>query len=306
MSTIFRTKQLANFTVFPNSLLRDTSLSIAARGALAMILTHSEEWVVTRSWLEEQTGLSVEGTRKVMLELEAAGHARYEIAKGEDGRVKGCVWTFYMDKLPEGERSNPSNRHGRVAASRVPEDRNAETPPPKKNNGQKEQGKEESAKEGGATALALGAGLPPSGSGGGDPTGGQGSLEGEAFSLSAPPQVVPPSPFVAFKTGWFDRFRLRTGEKYDFKVADGVALKRMLDSNSAESLLNLVDRCEDAPNDSAHWSCKRALETVAKFSSLLNSVRCELAAKPMTRPVVRSVPEPHAIREEVAVPVMRF
>lgn len=177
---------------------------------------------------------------------------------------------------------------------------------PSKQSTNKESNAEITSKEGGASALALGAGLPPSGSGGVDPTGGQGSPEGEAFSLSAPPQVAPPSPFVAFKTGWFDRFKLRTGEKYDFKVADGVALKRMLDSNSAESLLNLVDRCEDAPNDSAHWSCKRALETVAKFSSLLNSVRCELAAKPMTRPVVRSVPEPHAIREEVAVPVMRF
>jgi hypothetical protein len=45
----------APFAQIANEALRDSRLSYKARGLLAMVLSHSGEWIATRRWLEAQS-----------------------------------------------------------------------------------------------------------------------------------------------------------------------------------------------------------------------------------------------------------
>lgn len=104
MRTIFRTVKTCKYTQISNMMLRDPKLSLKAKGMLAMILTHSDEWVVTKSWLE---GICLEGRdsiRSTLEELQAAGYARYDgQEKDSTGQFSRSSWTFFEEPIRAGK-----------------------------------------------------------------------------------------------------------------------------------------------------------------------------------------------------------
>jgi uncharacterized phage protein (TIGR02220 family) len=95
MKTIFKSCKDTHFVKIANSMLRDKRLSMGARGLLAMILTHSEEWVVTKSWLIDQGPDGYDAITSMLKELSSLGYAVNE-KQGRDGSgtFTKSVWMF--------------------------------------------------------------------------------------------------------------------------------------------------------------------------------------------------------------------
>lgn len=68
---------------------------MGARGLLAMIMTHSDEWVVTKSWLIDQGPDGYDAITSMLKELQAAGYACNEKqGRDESGAFTRSVWIF--------------------------------------------------------------------------------------------------------------------------------------------------------------------------------------------------------------------
>jgi hypothetical protein len=107
---IHRIHKNKEFGIIPNSLARDTSLSLAARGLLVAILSHSDDWGINRRLIESMTVLDKK--HKIdsgLRELEAAGYARYVQERDVLGRMKTVIH-FYDQAVPEEERTAITSR----------------------------------------------------------------------------------------------------------------------------------------------------------------------------------------------------
>lgn len=94
MKTIFRVRLTKGFTTLPNDLLRDKRMSFKARGILAMILSHAEDWSVNTGWLEEQGTDGRASIKSGLDELKALGYAKFERLHDDRGNLSGTVWIF--------------------------------------------------------------------------------------------------------------------------------------------------------------------------------------------------------------------
>lgn len=149
MKTIFRSSCRSHFTQLPNSMLRDNSISLRARGLLALCLSHSEDWVITKSWIIEQVPEGKHAVSAIFRELEASGYAvmteqRDEVTKQFVSRT----WTFYDAPVPAEARSHFSAKDA-DKRSDLPEAGNpvAGEPAPKNTKGEEYNRKEEYKQE---------------------------------------------------------------------------------------------------------------------------------------------------------------
>lgn len=110
MKTIFRSACKSHFVQLPNQMLRDNSISLRARGLLAMVLTHQEEWVITKSWITEQVKEGKQAVASTFRELERSGYAVMHEDRSEVGKIVSRTWTFHDSPVPEPERSQATNR----------------------------------------------------------------------------------------------------------------------------------------------------------------------------------------------------
>lgn len=92
--TIFRSQLSRDFTTLPNAMLRDKALSFRARGVLAMVLSNSNEWEVTKAWLNEQGPEGRDAIVTALNELREAGYCKVRKER-EEGKFSRTVWEFY-------------------------------------------------------------------------------------------------------------------------------------------------------------------------------------------------------------------
>jgi len=113
MKTIFRSACKSHFVQLPNQMLRDNSISLRARGLLAMVLTYQEDWVITKAWIEEKVPEGKQAISSTFRELESAGYAiMTEQRDVETGKIASKTWTFHDSPVPERERSTATSRPG--------------------------------------------------------------------------------------------------------------------------------------------------------------------------------------------------
>lgn len=86
----FRNKPRRHFTVVRNTALRDTALSLKAKGLLALMLSFPDDWTYHLEHLEAQSTDGRDATRAAARELESAGYITRHQTRTEDGRLSAA------------------------------------------------------------------------------------------------------------------------------------------------------------------------------------------------------------------------
>jgi hypothetical protein len=131
---IFKSNCTKDFTVLPNAMLRDKTLSFKARGLLAMVLSNTGSWEVTKTWLEEQGTEGRDAMNSALKELMAKRYVTLHKERDAENRFARCVWEFY-DTPQEPESHNTGSRAVGNPSVGNPDDGEPAT---KKNNGTEE------------------------------------------------------------------------------------------------------------------------------------------------------------------------
>jgi hypothetical protein len=92
VKTIHRRKLSRDYTALPNAMLRDPSLSNGAKGLLAMMLSHAEDWTATLKWLGTQSNDGRKAIRSQLKELEAAGYVIHSIERQNNRFTSIWIW----------------------------------------------------------------------------------------------------------------------------------------------------------------------------------------------------------------------
>ena len=92
---IFRVEKNKNYTVMSNHHLRDTSLSLKAKGLLSQILSLPEEWDYTLQGLACINREQLDAIRQAVHELERAGYIVRTRERDSRGRLCGTEYSIY-------------------------------------------------------------------------------------------------------------------------------------------------------------------------------------------------------------------
>lgn len=92
------------YTKVGNVLLRDNSLSLAAKGLLCVMLSKPDDWEFNERNLATQSASGLAATRKALSELESHGYLCREHPRKEDGRFAKWKWTVSEEPLFETPR----------------------------------------------------------------------------------------------------------------------------------------------------------------------------------------------------------
>lgn len=83
---IKKEKLHANFTLIPNSILRDSQLPLDTIGLLVYLLSLPEDWVIRATQIQQEFGIGREKRQRMYKQLEHAGHLVQLNGRGIDGR----------------------------------------------------------------------------------------------------------------------------------------------------------------------------------------------------------------------------
>lgn len=82
----------ANFTTVPNEWVRDSRISLKAKGLLVQLMSHSVGWTVTVATLATANGCGRDTIRSAVLELETAGYLIRTQARDASGQFDSVIW----------------------------------------------------------------------------------------------------------------------------------------------------------------------------------------------------------------------
>ena len=113
---VFRIERTRDYTVMSNHHLKDTALSLKAKGLLSMMLSLPDEWNYTTRGLAAICKEGVDAIGGALRGLEKAGYIVRRQLRGPGGRISDTEYTIYEKPRP--------------AAEEPPEEPGPDTPPP--------------------------------------------------------------------------------------------------------------------------------------------------------------------------------
>ncbi len=115
---IYRTPKDGNFVMVSNKVVRDPNRSLAAKGLLFILLTYSDKFQITISFVSTQCSNSLTSIRSAFNELMKSGHlVRKDRKRLPDGTFAGSDYDVY-----ECNEDNPLVKAGRAALSMLSEE----------------------------------------------------------------------------------------------------------------------------------------------------------------------------------------
>lgn len=92
---VFRVERTRDNTVMCNHHLKDSNLSLKAKGLLSMMLSLPDEWNYTTRGLATICKEGVDAIGKTLKELELAGYIIRRQLRGKDGRISDTEYTIF-------------------------------------------------------------------------------------------------------------------------------------------------------------------------------------------------------------------
>lgn len=92
---VFRVERTRDYTVMCNHHLKDSNLSLKAKGLLSMMLSIPDEWNYTTRGLAAICKEGVDAIGKTLKELELAGYIIRRQLRGKDGRISDTEYTIF-------------------------------------------------------------------------------------------------------------------------------------------------------------------------------------------------------------------
>ena len=120
--SIRRRKKTKAFTQINNAALRNVSLTLKAKGLLAIMMSCPEDWKFYMDWLQQQSADGREAHQSAMKELERHGYVVREKTKGKGGKFSG--WDYVVDDEPMTEvtvTGSPTN--GKAVSRSITDER---------------------------------------------------------------------------------------------------------------------------------------------------------------------------------------
>ena len=100
---VFRIERTRDYTVMSNHHLKDTALSLKAKGLLSMMLSLPDEWNYTTRGLAAICKEGVDAIGGALRELEKAGYIVRRQLRGPGGRISETEYTIYEKPRPAAE-----------------------------------------------------------------------------------------------------------------------------------------------------------------------------------------------------------
>ena len=101
---VFRIERTRDYTVMSNHHLKDTALSLKAKGLLSMMLSLPDEWNYTTRGLAAICKEGVDAIGGALKELEKAGYIVRRQLRGPGGRISDTEYTIYEKPHPDAEK----------------------------------------------------------------------------------------------------------------------------------------------------------------------------------------------------------
>lgn len=98
---VFRIERTRDYTVMSNHHLRDTNLSLKAKGLLSMMLSLPEDWNYTTRGLAKICKEGVDAIGAALRELEWAGYIVRHQLRGKNGRISDTEYVIYEKPQPD-------------------------------------------------------------------------------------------------------------------------------------------------------------------------------------------------------------
>ena len=103
---VYRVERTRDYTVMSNYHLKDTTLSLSAKGLLSMFLSFPEDWNYSTRGLAKICKEGVEAVGNTIKELEKAGYIVRRQLRGANGRITDTEYIIY-EKPQTPEPSSP-------------------------------------------------------------------------------------------------------------------------------------------------------------------------------------------------------
>ena len=97
---VYRVERTRDYTVMSNYHLKDTSLSLKAKGLLSMFLSFPEDWNYSTRGLAKICKEGVEAVGNTIKELEKAGYIIRRQLRGANGRITDTEYIIYEKPQP--------------------------------------------------------------------------------------------------------------------------------------------------------------------------------------------------------------
>ena len=92
---VYRVERTQGYTVMSNYHLKDTALSLKAKGLLSMFLSFPDDWNYSTRGLASICKEGVEAIGNTIKELEKAGYILRRQLRGANGRITDTEYVIY-------------------------------------------------------------------------------------------------------------------------------------------------------------------------------------------------------------------